>query len=150
MGLVWNLFRKKANCLFSRKRNNLLVDGDMEATGVTAWTVGNNATLTKETSDYSGSTKCLRVTYNATSNPRAGQVVMTAGQRYRVTGVARGDGTRAVRIYDSAVALWAGSASASWQAIDVTFTAGSTTIWLYVPATGAGYGEFDAMRLVKA
>ena len=62
----------------------LLVDGDMEAAGVSDWTVVNSATLTKENTDPYEGTQNLRVAYNAVNEPGASQSVLTSGTWYLV------------------------------------------------------------------
>lgn len=120
----------------------LLVDGDMEAVGVAAWTVGSSALLTKETGTPHGGGQVLRVTYNGTGNPFAYQTILTSGNKYRVTGWARGDGTYGPRVY-SGGNIWVGSFSTSWQYFDKTFTAITTGLSFYALATTAGHCEFD-------
>jgi len=58
---------------------NEILDGDMEASGVTAWLNAGSAFLTKETSTLANSIKCLRITVNVTAAPYAYQNKLTVG-----------------------------------------------------------------------
>jgi hypothetical protein len=126
------------------------IDGDMEETGVSDWTAGNSATLTKETTSPEDGQRNLRVAYNGVANPYASQSALLVNRTYRVTGWARGDGTYAPSIRDGvSTVLWTGTTSNSWQSFDVTFDAGTTDIVLYSNASGAGYCEFDSMDILQ-
>jgi len=121
----------------------LLVDGDDEAVGVAAYTVGNAATLTKSiVTPYQG-TQCLRVAFNGTTQPYGYQTIQTGGKWYRSTGWARGDGTYAPYVQDGAVVLWVGTTANVWQRYDVQYVATAATFRLYSAAAAAGYCEFD-------
>jgi len=126
---------------------NLVVDGDCEATGVAAWTVANDATLTKSTDSPQAGTQALRVAYNGTSTPGAYQTIVPVGKRYRITGYARGDGSFAPEITTGAgAAIVTGlTSSTSWQYYDVIFIAINSTIIFRSSATSAGWAEFDTM-----
>lgn len=130
--------------------SELLTDGDQEAVGVAAWTAGNAATLTKQTTNpYEGS-QVLRVAYSAVNNPYASQSVMAPGTIYRVQGVMRSDGTGIPTVLDGATTLWTGvSTSTDWQAFDVAFEAANADIRFQCTIAGAGYCEVDAVS-VKA
>jgi len=133
----------------------LLADGTMETTGVTAWTVGNSATLSKQNGtrpDGKGN-KILRVAYNSVNNPFASQVIQTTGLRYRLRGWVRGDGSAQPLIYDSgATLLFTGSTSTSWQYFDVVYKAAGTTPYFYSIISAAGYTEWDdiSVKLVTS
>jgi hypothetical protein len=112
------------------------------------WSAGNNAVITKETSDLTNSTQCLRVAYNSVSNPFAEQDTLTIGTKYRVTGWARSGGggnEYPIVAETSGNVIWTGTTSTSWQEIDVTFTA--TKSLFHLKATLANtsfeYCEFD-------
>lgn len=125
----------------------LLVDGNMEHAGVSDWTVGAAATLTKQGAAYEGA-QCLRVAYNGTNNPYARQTILTAGVSYRATGWARSDGVYTPRLREpGGTTHWIGTLAVTWQYFDVIFVAGLVNIGLYAGATGAGYCEFDAVEI---
>jgi len=128
----------------------LLTDGDMEAADAAAWTSQLSAVLSKETNPRTGSVgaKCLRVAYGGANNPIALQVCVVSGNKYRVTGWARGDGTYFPLFDDSAATRWSGTTSTNWQYFDLIFTAGSSAgLRLRSNATGAGYVEFDDVSI---
>jgi hypothetical protein len=126
---------------------DVIVDGDMEAAGVGAWTVAN-ATLTKEVIDpYSGSQN-LRVTKTAGA-ATAGiswQTILTVGEQYRITGQFRTDGSTTAQVRDSGGAFSVTTTSTGWTAFDETFIAAGVLLQLRtVTGTGAigTYVEFD-------
>jgi hypothetical protein len=124
-------------------RNELLVDGSMELSGVASWTVGNSATLTKQGSAYSGD-QCLRVAYNGTANPYAYQTVLTSGYWYRVKGYTRSDGTALPRVRNAGTTLWTGTVDTEWQEFDFVFeSGGTTTVRLEANTATSNYCEFD-------
>jgi hypothetical protein len=128
---------------------NLLVDGNMEAVGVAAWSVSGNPTVTKELLNPHSGSQCLRVAYNGTVLPAAYQTVMTVGRRYRARGWARGDGGAAFPsvLEGAGLVLWTGSTSNSWQYFDVVFTATAGWLWLLTYAVADGYVEWDDLTL---
>jgi hypothetical protein len=87
----------------------LLVDGDMEAVGVSAWTPNADAVLTKETTNPHGGSQVLRIARDGTNNPNARQVILEFGKRYRFNGYARSDGN-AIPMINSGV-YWTGTTS---------------------------------------
>ncbi len=132
------------------RTTDLLVDGDMEEAGVAAWVAGNDADLTKETTDPFEGIQLLRVTRpGATINPYAAQAIMTIGEQYHLMIQVRGDGgTGFPIVYDTAVELGRGTTANVWQSLDVTFVATSTALILLTGAAGAGdYSEWDAAEL---
>ena len=130
-------------------RNNLLTDGDMEAATTAAWSAGNNATLSKQTGTPHGGSRVLRVQRNVTTTPYAYQNVLTPGQRYHITGYMRSDGSATPYIYHDNLIKY-GTTSTSWQAIDATFVAGNTSLWLVCSTTGdTQWVEFDDMVLTS-
>ena len=103
---------------------NLLVDGDMEAVGVAAWTA-LVATLTKRATAPAEGVQWLEVKKTGAGTGAAYQSVMTIGQTYRITGYARGDGILGVpriTVTGNGV-VWLGVVSTAWQPIDITFVA---------------------------
>lgn len=118
----------------------LLVDGDMEAAGTSAW-LSVDSTLTKVSSTLPDSTQCLRISYSAPTfwavqNPAGVGVV-------RMVGYARSDGTNTPKvIYNyGSVLKWTGTTSTEWQKFDVVgYNYGS--IW--IGSSGfSGWVEFD-------
>lgn len=127
--------------------SQLLADGDMEAAGTAAWTAGGSAALTKETTTPRSGSRCLRVTYNGTNLPYAYQAICTVGNVYRITGWARGDGTWAPRFNSGANLSLTGTTSTNWQYFEATWLADGTNVLCRAMATGAGYCEFDDVRI---
>ncbi len=129
-------------------RVQLLTDGDMEAAGVGDWTIYNNAVATKETGSPHGGSQVLRVAYNGTSYPVAGQAILTVGATYRVTGYARSSGVGAPRVYvaNGTTPIWDGTTSTDWQYLEFTVTAGHALLGLQGLLTSAGYVEFDDIK----
>ena len=81
---------------------SLLADGDMEGSGVTDWT-GTNATPTKVAMAFPNTwgRQHLRVTNSAAGGYAYQTVACSAGDRFRLTVVARaGTGTISVTVYD--------------------------------------------------
>ena len=128
----------------------LIVDGDMEAVGVTDWTAVNSATVTKETATPKEGTRYIRVAKSAGGNfPYIKQGTAIIGERYRVTGYARTDGTVGVaRLFISNLNNPITVATTSdWTFFDKTVTATSTTTLVAFMALTSGavgeYCEFD-------
>jgi len=129
----------------------LLTDGDMEAADTSAWTVGANATVTKETGTPHGGSRVLRVARSISNNPYTFQTVLTIGKRYRATGYMRGDGTAQPKIGDiGGGGPVTGTTSTAWQAFDITWTALATS-WVCqaVTTTGTTYAEFDDVSVTE-
>lgn len=132
----------------SREKNfrpDELVDGDMEASGVSAWT-SSNSILTKETTNPKEGLQVLRITRDG-GLPLAYQGVNTVGNLYRIKGYARGDGTRAPAIASS-ILIWSGTSSTDWQWFDVTYAAASANLVLRTVSNAVGYVEFDDVQCV--
>jgi len=127
----------------------LITDGDMEAVGVGDWSVGLSATLTKETTDPYEGTQNLRVAYNGTANPYAYQSILTSGEWYQITGVARGDGTVAPRIVSGSNLDETLLTSTAWQLFSFKWIADSAVLALRIVASAAGYAEFDIISVRK-
>jgi hypothetical protein len=132
----------------SEEGEEVLTDGDMEAVGTGSWSP-TTATLSKETSDLSGSTQCLRITSTGTTG-QAKQNVLTADINYRISGYARGDGTGYPRIYfGSGVYPWTGTTSTSWQYFDVV-ASNTSNYFSLICAGGSGlYVEFDNVSVKR-
>jgi hypothetical protein len=125
-------------------QTQLLVDGSMEAVGIAAWTVaGAGAVVQKTAGTRPGGTgtQVLQIT-RAGATASATQTILTVGQRYRVTGWARGDGVASWPRLIGTVALWSGTTSTTWQYCDLTFTAAGTSLGLW-NHTDDGNVQFD-------
>lgn len=128
----------------SNSPTQLLVDGDMETSGVTNWTVVNSAALTKGTGSPHGGSQVLRVARNGVNSPQARQTILTIGQTYRIHGYTRSDGSALPQVVGGGVTGFTGTASTSWQPFDFVFVATTTTISLNnTTSTGTQYVEFD-------
>lgn len=127
-----------------------VVDGNMEAVGVAAWTDANDAILTKETGSPGGTgTQVLRIAFDGIASPYAYQSILTIGRIYRVSGWARGDGVAsAPRLYVGLVSSnWLGTTSTAWQKFDIVATADNSSLALLCQG-GTGYVEFDDVSVV--
>jgi len=125
----------------------LVVDGDMEAAGVAAWTAGASATLTKQTTNPYEGLQVLRVAYGGVANPYAAQSIMAPGTIYHLSGVVRSDGTGVPTVLDGTTTLWTGSTSTDWQEFNLAFDAANADVRLRCTIAVAGYCEFDAVTL---
>jgi len=125
----------------------LLVDGDMEADNITAWTAGANTTLSKETDSPYAGTRWLKILNTLTSNGSTHQTILTIGKEYCVTGWGRGDaGTGKPRLYQGGGVglLWDGTNSTSWQYFNIRFVALSTSFLMQCGSTtSADFSGFD-------
>ena len=130
----------------------LCADGDMEQADTSFWVASNNATLTKETTDPHGGSRCLRVTYGGTNNAYAQKVLLTVGHTYTLSGWFRGDGTNGPIVYLGVASGYAvsGAITNVWQAFSITRKVVATSIALSTTSTSAGqYCEFDDLKLVE-
>jgi len=131
------------------------LDLDMEESGTSVWTVGNNATLSKQTGTPHEGTQVLRVAYNGTNNPYAYQNDwFVLYNKYQITGWARGDGTAYPRVQCGEHTIWTGTVSSVWQEIDITVLVGEDVndddrIRLISLCTGSGYCEFDDFEILQ-
>jgi hypothetical protein len=133
----------------TRAEQPTLVDGDMEAAGVAAWTAMNAATLSKQGDAHAGS-QCLRVAHNGTANPFARQVVLVNGNRYQYSVAARGDGTKAPVVFVGTPSSVPGlTSSNAWQVKTGDITAQATEFALMCLTAAAGYAEFDSLTLAN-
>jgi len=124
-----------------------LVDADAELTGVTDWSAGNSATLTKSAATPHGGTQCLNVAFNAVANPYAYQSCLEIGRDYTIAGWARGDATYKPSVSDGATVLWTGTTSTSWQSFSVAFTATANDLRFATDCAAAGDCDFDDLGL---
>lgn len=128
---------------------NLLVDGDMDAVGVGAWT-SLNANLAKLPATDWG--QYLRVTSTGSINTAAYQTSMVGGLSYRLTGRCRSDtlvtaklGTN-VFTYDIFISTLGGA----WEYFDATFVALTTNLFLRGPTPVGLWSDFDNLYLSAA
>lgn len=128
----------------------LLVDGDMEAADTSAW-VSVLSTVTKETSNPHGGNRVLRVV-KLGSGGRAEQVgILIAGKTYRVHGWARGDGVStapSVRVGGGS-GTWNGTASTSWQEVDLEVIADGTDLEFHPAGAIGAYAEYDDFSAIE-
>jgi hypothetical protein len=114
--------------------SNNLLDGDMEATGTTAWSV-NAGTLAKVSPGRSG-TRCMEVSRTSVNCYLYPTTAVPIGTVCRLRGWARGDGSGSPSIFDSVTLLWAGTSSTDWQYYDVTYTATGVLGWYVIGSNG--------------
>ena len=123
-----------------------LVDGNMESVDTVAWSYYNYATLSKQTTSPHSGIRNLRATYNGTGSGGCYQTVLTAGQKYHVTGWYRTDGTcTAVAEINNTDAT---TTSTNWTYFDFTKVAAGTRAYFYSNMTSAGqWVEFDDIKI---
>lgn len=122
----------------------LLVDGNMEAAGTTAWTSGSSAVLTKETTNPFSGIRVLRITGGGAVYPWARQDIMAVNRMYRVRGMCRGDGNLGIpRVSDDTAQRWIGTNSTSWQSFDILFSPTVNGNFYLTGVNTTGYCEFD-------
>lgn len=108
------------------QEKNLLVDGNMEASGTTGWVAAGGATLSKNTSSPHSGTQALRITGNVGCE---GYQNVTTGKKYKVTAWLRStDGVAVPALFNFATVVWTGTTSQSWQRADVIFTATGVSV----------------------
>jgi hypothetical protein len=134
----------------------LLVDGDMEAAGTSAWTA-QDATLSKETTDPVSGVRYMRVTATVQAGaqfPQCNQTILTVGKRYRVTGYTKSDGAMIPRVSSGGTIKWSGTTSTSWQFFDVEFVvAVHGIIGFFFTASdpvGSEFCEWDDISVTEA
>lgn len=104
----------------------LVTDGDMEASGVTAWSSETAGTVTKETTDPYEGTQNIKVAYLASSNPDIYQDILTPGYKYRLTCAVRSSGCSVrIRFGDPDGTVW-------WK---------SSSDWAYIDEIGTCFGS---------
>ncbi len=132
------------------QEKQLLVDGDMEDTGVITdiWTAASGATLTKESGAVNDGSQVLRVRGGAWCVGY--QTVLTSGNTYRVTGWVRGDGGTGRGTVGGISPDFNGTTANVWQYIDVVGEASATQIFLYQAGAGGNdYVEFDDILVTE-
>jgi hypothetical protein len=152
---AFSVFAKKGdkNWLYLEDTpTTLLLDGDMEAAGVTSWgAVGTGTVVSKQITAPHGGIQCLRIA-STTANPNqyAVQYILQYARSYRITGWARSDGIVAPRVgLRSGGLWWTGTTSTLWQYFDITCPV-DTNLYQYYVYLGATtfsasgqYVEFD-------
>ncbi|MDD2786420.1 MAG: hypothetical protein PHS79_06095 [Patescibacteria group bacterium] len=136
----------------------LMVDGDMEMSGTSAWSVYTAVTITKEAGAAVGGESILRLQATGTGQSRALQAMFVVGKRYRITGYARSDGTRIPSLFSPTSGyLWTGTnGTTTWQMFDVVtpqIAAGSfyTRLLIGTASNGsiADYTEWDDITVTE-
>jgi hypothetical protein len=130
-----------------------LIDGDMEAADVSAWTA-TSGTLSKVTTDPQAGSQNLRSTATVGAGakfPSAYQDILTIGKRYRITGYARSDGSH-IPLIANATVRWTGTTETSWQYFDISITATATILQFVFQVTdpvGTEYVDFDSITVTE-
>ena len=152
-GADYHLYIEK----ISAGTTSTLADGNMEASGVSSWTVDGSATLTKETSGPHSGTQWLKIygVGNVTHITGAYQEAITSNNGYRITGWAKSDGSLVPKIYMSRISgidyhIWSGTTSTNWQYFDVYFSRNSGYINFGFNQTTTGYVGFDDITITPA
>ena len=128
-----------------------LKDGDMEYGDSSYWSPGNSATLVKSAAAPQEGALSLLVIRNGVNYPYAFQYPLEINRDYSLSGYAHGDGVAAPSVSHGSTVLWTGTASPSWQAFSVSFTALSTELRLASDAVaGSAFVTFDACALEVA
>lgn len=125
--------------------DNMLVDGNMEASGTSAYTALSGGVLTKETTDPFQGLQVLRVAGNGGI---AAQTILTQFEFYRIRGRARSDGTGIPQILVSGFSAWVGTNSTSWQVIDVVIYCETTNLKIEFRTGIGAYVEWDDIKVV--
>jgi hypothetical protein len=127
-GCVFWLPRDYIPSITFNNAGQLIQDGDCDDPGVSAWSVGNNADLSKE---LDGNNRYLKIAYSTTANPFAHQLtgVMVTNREYHIAGKASGNGSIFPRISGivAATTSWTGTISTDWQYFDFIETATGAT-----------------------
>jgi hypothetical protein len=117
--------------------------------GVWEW-VTNGITVSRESSDLPGSNTLMRIWHDSSTRLKQDNI-LTAGNRYTITGWARasGIGSEYPRVYHDSTVIWTGTNSTSWQEIKLTFYANSHDIWIdaYNTSGATEYCEFDNISI---
>jgi len=132
------------------EQKQLLVDGDMEASGVGSWDQ-YHATASKVAGAAIDGTQILHIAYAGNAVGSAYQGGFTVGKTYRMTGWARGDGTSVPEVRTNTGTLWSGTTSTEWQQIDTVFVyAGNGNFQLGSSNfQSSSYVEFDDIFLTE-
>jgi hypothetical protein len=112
------------------------------------WTVGNNAILTKQKFDAINGSQSIKVQYGGTSRPDAVQFILTNGEKYRVTGYYRCDGTHKAQVQHG-INLITETLNTSWTYFDEVFTSASSYLALFCnTSVSGGWAEFDDIKVI--
>jgi hypothetical protein len=131
-----------------RNGTELLVDGDMEDSGYSAWTLFNSPTVTKETADPAQGLRNVKI-YKSGAVASIYQTTLTIGKTYRVTGYVRSDGTATPTINSEYTVWWTGTTSTSWQYFDFEKVSDGVTVGISKNTTAGNYVEGDGMSVKK-
>jgi len=130
----------------------LLVDGDMEESGVSNWGTIIPGILTKQNGGAKDGKQVLRIAFLSSNYPVYTQQILTAGKMYRVTGWMRGDGVNGlprVKLGSSVGVALLGTTSTAWQRIDFTGVPGNVHFIVQNWTTLDGYAEFDDVMVTE-
>lgn len=123
---------------------NILIDGDMEASGTTNYTAQTNATISKDTTTVHEGTQSMKLVTTA-ANVGFYQSPMIIGKRYKISGWAKGDGSGAPRITAASLnAIYA--TSTDWQYFEV-YTDPTPSSIIYFLYTGSGTCYWDDIKV---
>jgi len=127
---------------------NLLVDGDMEDLGVSAWTVANG-TMTKETGSPKQGGQLGRITQASSTSAYIRQSGITSYIMYRLSGWVRITPiSDACRIYGDGDPIWIGSTTPNvWEYFDFLFMLQGTYMLFYSRGPSGAYAEFDDLYM---
>jgi hypothetical protein len=129
-------------------RKNLLVDGNMEMSGTTAWTA-SSAIITKSTNTPYSGIRVLQIIGSPVGY--AGQNIIVAGRSYTVSGVARSmdDGASAPRVTSPDGVEWTGTTgSDDWQTFSFVFSAVLGGQLQFGGTASGGVVHFDQLVVV--
>jgi hypothetical protein len=123
-----------------------LIDGDMEAADVSAWTAVNAAALSKQTSDLTNSQRCLRITRSNTGY--AQQNILTNTKTYKITGYCRSDGVSIPTILLGSNTVFTGTNSTDWQEFNAIGNTDNTGFNIGKTVAGS-FAEFDNVTVTE-
>ena len=89
----------------------------------------------------------MRLTSTGATGKSVNQTILTEGKTYRITGWGRGDGTYYPKLYIAPTFIWNGSVANVWQPFDLIVTATSASFVFSNSLSGAGYVEWDDIRV---
>jgi len=139
---------------FSVEDVDVIVDGDMEALDCNAWSVGNEALLTKVTDSPQAGSRNLMIKASRADHafPYAYQTTLIVGQEYTVSGYARSTSVYRAYVYNGATLLWNNEImTAEWQSFDITFIATDEEISFRSSCDNVfGAVEFDSIGLISS
>jgi hypothetical protein len=126
----------------------LLVDGDMEASGTSDWSIQNGATLSKETLNQKQGSQYLRITRAASWGAANNSASLTIGDTCRIQGWARGDGKSYPRVYNGSY-IWTGTVSKAWQYFDLEFVVANATMVFIKEGSSGTYVDVDGVSVKR-